>query len=289
MAVSILHTLDEKQREDIHKLITACNEYDGLKRQPSLRKEDNYQEDLNSYFCYYGETTLLSVLIIYQPFPGEAEITAYTLPSYRRQGYFKALFQKAKKELKKFGIHQAAFVVEYQSTDGKASALSLGACLIRSDYLMEYRYMQHEVKENLLVPEGVIVTNLTDENLKDGIFAFGKVFGWEQEQIEEMMKESLDSENCQTYLAYLKGKIAGVMSVQRGETSASLFGFGIIEKYRGKGYGKYFLSYILESLKENDREKVILQVESESKEALLLYKKTGFTILEEYDYYYIKI
>lgn len=289
MAVSIFHTLEEKQREDILKLIAACNEYDGLKRQPCLKEEDNYDRELNSYFCYYNENTLLSVLILYQPFKEEAEISAYTLPSYRRQGYFKALFQTAQKELGKYGIRQAAFVAEYQSEAGKACALALGAKLIRSDYLLACQLGQQKKWEERQDQEKLLVTDLTSKNLKDGINAFEQIFGWEKEQIEDMLKESLDSLNCRTYLAYIKGRIAGILSVQSGETAASVFGFGILGKYRGKGCGKYFLSYILDVLEQEGKEKVILQVESESREAFMLYKKAGFTIMEEYDYYYKNI
>ncbi|WP_139243262.1 GNAT family N-acetyltransferase [Anaerocolumna xylanovorans] len=284
MGVLIFHTLNEKQKEDILKLIAACNEYDGLKRQPGLSEEDNCEKELKSYFCYYEDNSLLSTLIIYQPFPGEAQITAYTLPSYRRQGYFKALFSKAKKELKKFGIYHAAFVAEYQSTDGRYAALSLGAELERSDYLMAYHYGQEKGTE-FKAPDGFLVTDLTNEKLKDGIYVFQKVFGWEEEQIEELMIETLDSSCCRTYLGYIKGKIAGTLSVQYDNNTASIFGFGILKKYRGKGYGKYFLSFVLAALKEKGITKVLLQVESESREAFELYKKAGFDILEEYDYY----
>lgn len=285
MGVLIFHTLDEKQKEDILKLIAACNEYDGLKRQPCISEEDNYEKELRSYFCYYENNSLLSALILYQPFPGEAEITAYTLPSYRRQGYFKALFLEALKELNKFGIYQAAFVVEFLSSGGRSCALSLGAKLERADYLMAFHYGQETADKECKAPEGFLVTTLTKKNFKDGVSAFQKVFGWEEGQIEEVMKETLDSSSSRTYLGYIKGKIAGILSIQYDTETASIFGFGILKKYRGKGYGKYFLSFVLAELKERGMTKVILQVESESREAFELYKKAGFVILEEYDYY----
>lgn len=289
MAVSILHSLNEKQQEDIRKLIAVCNEYDELKRQPDLKEEDNYNAELNSYYCYYEQDNLLSVLIIYQPFEEEAEITAYTLPSYRRQGYFKALLKAAWKELKKFGILQIAFVVEYQSKDGKDCAAGLGADIERSDYLMVYDYNAIREREVIENSKEIIVTDLTTDNMKDGIKVFRQIFNWEEEQIEEVMRESLGSPDYHTYLGYVNGKIAGTLSVYQRVTSVSIFGFGILKRYRGKGYGKCFLNHILSIYKQEGKEKVILQVESERQEAFHLYKKTGFTVLEEYDYYYMDI
>lgn len=289
MAVLILHSLNDIQKEDIQKLITICNEYDELKRQPDLKEEDNYNAKLNSFYCYYEQNKLLSVLIIFQPFESEAEITAYTLPSYRRQGYFKVLFHAACKELKKFGVSQIAFVVEYQSKDGKACAVDLGADMGRSDYLMAYNYKAKEKREDVGLMDDIIVTDLTNINRNEGIKTFQQIFNWDEEQIEELLNESLDSSDYHTYLAYIKGKAAGTLSIYQHNSSVSIFGFGIIKRYRGKGYGKSFLNHVLNIYKEEGKEKVLLQVESERQEAFLLYKKTGFDILEEYDYYYLDI
>ena len=45
----------------------------------------------------------------------EAEISAFTLPEYRCNGYFKLLLSKAIQELNKFNIRDILFVCEKQS------------------------------------------------------------------------------------------------------------------------------------------------------------------------------
>lgn len=293
MAVLILHTLKEEQRKDILQLITTCNEYDGLRRQPVLDEGDNYNQELRSFVLYYHREELLSVLLIYQPYPDEAEITAYTLPSFRRQGYFRALYSKALKELVKYHIKNAAFVTENHSIDGKACALSMKAVYKRSDYLLSYQFQEEEEREKLL---GLLsnrtdffITALSKENFESGILTFQMIFGWEREEADEILKETLESVSSKSYLAYVGNKVVGIASLHLGKAEASLYGFGILEEFRGAGYGKYFLAWILNALWNEEKSKVNLQVESESCEALALYRKMGFITVEQYDYYYKKI
>ena len=288
MSIITLHTLNEKQREDINQLITACNENDKLKRLPVLEEGDNYYPELKSYYCFYQKEVLISTLILYQPFPDEAEISAYTLPSHRRQGYFKSLYKKAVKELKKFDISIAVLVVENKSITGKACAEAFRAMAGRSDYLMSYDIKSdRDYKEG--VPENFTVEKLTGNNLMEGIEVFREIFEWEQDTVQEMLELSLEDSNTQTFLLRSKGKAIGILSLHLGSKDASVYGFGIRKRYRGEGYGKAFLVWAVSEIKDRGREKVLLQVESESKEALQLYKTFGFSIVEQYDYHYMTI
>jgi ribosomal protein S18 acetylase RimI-like enzyme len=291
MSIITLHTLNEKQREEINQLIIACNEYDKLKRLPVLEEEDNYYPELKSYYCFYQKNVLVSVLILYQPFPDEAEISAYTLPSYRRQGYFKSLYVEAIKELKKYHISIAVLVVENNSISGKACAEALKAKSGRSDYLMSYELkLEMSYKEyQEIFKEKYTVVQLTKNNLVEGTKVFQEIFEWEHETVQEMMGLSLKDSGTQTFLLCTEGTAIGTLSLHLGSMDASIYGFGINKKYRGKGFGKAFLVWTLSALKDMGREKVVLQVESESMEAFQLYKNFGFTILEQYDYHYKKI
>ncbi len=288
MSIITLHTLNEKQREDINQLITPGNDDDKLKRLPVLEEGDNYYPELKSYYCFYQKEVLISALIIYQPFPDEAEISAYTLPSHRRQGYFKSLYGKAVKELKKFHISIAVLVVENKSITGKACAEAFRAKAGRSDYLMSYAIKSdRDYKEGL--PENFTVEQLTGNNLMEGIEVFREIFEWEQDTVQEMLELSLEASDTLTFLLCLKGTAIGTISLHLGSKDASVYGFGIRERYRGEGYGKVFLVWAISALKAMGREKVVLQVESESREALQLYKTFGFVIAEQYDYHYKKI
>jgi len=63
---------------------------------------------------------------------------------------------------------------------------------------------------------------------------------------------------------------------------AIIVNFGIIEKYRQEGYGKLFLSYLLNIAKDNDFSKVSLRVDSNNLVAFKLYQSLGFNIKREF-------
>lgn len=66
------------------------------------------------------------------------------------------------------------------------------------------------------------------------------------------------------------------------DKAAIIVNFGIIEKYRKEGYGKVFLSYLLNTAMDNDFSKVSLRVDSNNVAALKLYLSLGFNIKREF-------
>jgi len=57
--------------------------------------------------------------------------------------------------------------------------------------------------------------------------------------------------------------------------------FGLLSKYRGKGYGKYFLKYILNYTKSIGYEKAYIKVDINNFVAINLYKSVGFIEIKE--------
>ncbi|MBA5851936.1 GNAT family N-acetyltransferase [Clostridium sp. cel8] len=60
-----------------------------------------------------------------------------------------------------------------------------------------------------------------------------------------------------------------------------LVNFGIIEKYRGHGYSKYFLKYLLKITYHNGFHNIRIKVKSSNYIAINLYKSMGFKIYQE--------
>lgn len=61
------------------------------------------------------------------------------------------------------------------------------------------------------------------------------------------------------------------------EDAPYIVNFGLLNKWRNKGYGKIFLSYLLKILYNNDFKIVKIKVESNNFGAINLYKSMGFT------------
>ncbi|URZ00675.1 GNAT family N-acetyltransferase [Clostridium felsineum] len=62
----------------------------------------------------------------------------------------------------------------------------------------------------------------------------------------------------------------------------TIVNFGIIEEYRGKGYGRYFLSYILNVLRNRNYKTVYIKVDMNNIPAINLYISMGFVKEIEY-------
>lgn len=67
----------------------------------------------------------------------------------------------------------------------------------------------------------------------------------------------------------------GQFIVKNGEPT--VVNFGILKFYRGKGYGRYFLKYILNCLKKIGYNKAYIKVDTDNTVAINLYKSVGFT------------
>jgi Acetyltransferases len=57
--------------------------------------------------------------------------------------------------------------------------------------------------------------------------------------------------------------------------------FGILKEYRGKGYSKAFLAYLIKIIKFNGFSDVMIKVKTTNRIALNLYEATGFKIINE--------
>jgi GNAT superfamily N-acetyltransferase len=57
--------------------------------------------------------------------------------------------------------------------------------------------------------------------------------------------------------------------------------FGIIKEFRGRGYSRYFLIYILNLIHFNGFNKIIIKVKNSNYIALNLYKSVGFKVKRE--------
>ncbi|AAK79804.1 GNAT family N-acetyltransferase [Clostridium acetobutylicum] len=62
----------------------------------------------------------------------------------------------------------------------------------------------------------------------------------------------------------------------------TIVNFGIVEQYRGNGYGRYFLSYILNILKNRGCKVVYIKVDMNNVPAINLYTSMGFVKEIEY-------
>ena len=116
-----------------------------------------------------------------------------------------------------------------------------------------------------------------------------QIFNDSYENAETMVHKSFESSFRQQYLAVLDREFIGMGGVSFEQDGAYIFGFGIIPKYQGKGFGKDMLKLILQDLIKQNVEKIMIDVNSENEKAFNLYKKYGFEVQTSFEYFRKKV
>lgn len=276
-----INQLNEQQISDVRELEQVCQLNDGLKGTLFLSNEINFNQDIDSFYLLYDNTKLVSFLLLFIPTATEAEISAYTLPTCRKQGHFKALLEKAIAELKNYDINKILFAYESCSADAKYALESYHTEYSFSEYVLTYNPSDFSKIDSRLRLE------LVSESLIPDVAALDcKVFEseYEYEESLSMITKSFKSDTIKPYCAFLNDELVGTCGINLDGGEVYIFGVGICPDFQGKGYGKEMLHLLLEQIILNEHGKIKLEVNSKNKAAYQLYIKAGFQIETQFDY-----
>ncbi|WP_346915839.1 GNAT family N-acetyltransferase [Clostridium sp.] len=271
--------LTENQITEILNLETVSFGEDALENHAFLSNEINFDKTVQCFYMGYENDVLVAFLTTFIPTSYEGEILAVTHPEYRGRGYFKKLFQCAKETLLSKGINKVLLVVEPKSRSGVEVLKSFKySKLERSEYRMSY-----SGSKTLIEYPNLKFFQVNNENKE----IFAKITREAFPDLEDssnFIDTVIYSENRKGYISYREGVPVGVFDFNYEEGHAFLYGVAIAIPYRGKGFGKQLVGFALnEGLKKSD--KVVLDVDSENPAAFNLYKKCGFQIDFQVDYY----
>jgi len=87
----------------------------------------------------------------------------------------------------------------------------------------------------------------------------------------------------------IEGKPVGKVDVNMEGTIAELTGFCMVPELRGMGHGKAILLGIVDILRAEGKERIVLDVQTGNDIALGLYQKSGFRRAFTIDYYEITL
>jgi len=281
MTIEAYISLSDKAKKEVLDLESVCIEHDNLRGSFFLDPSLNLDPRIKSFFLYYQKGKLISMLSMFIPTKHEAEITGYTLPTFRRKGYFKSLLGKAVEELEKFDIPELLFVCESPSIQGKKVVNALKADYKHTEYFMRLDKSRY----SCLNAYRLRLLKAEQKDLERAITAYMRVFDDSYEESKSLIKNCFESDARVQYLAVLNDAIIGVGSANLEGEDVSIFGLGVVPDCYGKGYGKELLHLIVDRLLERGRSEITIEVNSENETALALYKKTGFRIEVAYEYY----
>ncbi|WP_346915836.1 GNAT family N-acetyltransferase [Clostridium sp.] len=279
MRIEMTNKLTENQITEILNLETVSFGEDALENHAFLSNEINFDKTVQCFYMGYENDVLVAFLTTFIPTSYEGEILAVTHPEYRGRGYFKKLFQCAKETLLLKGINKVLLVVEPKSRSGVEVLKSFKYVeLERSEYRMSY-----SSSKTLIEYPNLQFFQVNNEN-KEIFSEITREAFPDLEDSSNFIDTVIYSENRKGYIAYKEGVPVGVFDFNYEEGHAFLYGVAIATAYRGEGFGKQLVGFALnEGLKKSD--KVVLDVDSENPTAFNLYKKCGFQIDFQVDYY----
>jgi ribosomal protein S18 acetylase RimI-like enzyme len=83
----------------------------------------------------------------------------------------------------------------------------------------------------------------------------------------------------------LGDQMIGLCRVNFGEDKPGIYTVGISPQLQGRGYGAQMLNLVLEMLIGMGYQEVVIDVDSENASAYHLYRKAGFAVQTQFDYY----
>jgi ribosomal protein S18 acetylase RimI-like enzyme len=285
MEIIQVQHLNKIQRKEIITLVDICNNYESLEKAIYLDGSDDCME-IDNFYLLYQNQRLISLIVI-NPVEEDIieviEVCGYTLPEFRQKGYFKYLLNKVKEDLCKYPNLNIQFVMEAKSQSALKTMEALNKRYMKSEYLLKINMKDSNIKP--VSRKNLNICLLNSNTLKEAVKVNMETLSMEKEEAEYMFEEILNAKDLEYYCAYYEGELIGVCGLSYGEHSASVFGFGVKEKYQGFGFGRELLTYLIELVSKKSYSFITLHVSSLSGKALTLYEHMGFYIKSQYDYY----
>ncbi|TDQ42955.1 GNAT family N-acetyltransferase [Aureibacillus halotolerans] len=267
--------MDSRKLEEIKELQSNVEKHDNIRLKLNwdmLAKRKNTGE--YDYFHYTGQK-LTGFLGVYD-FGSKLEICSMVDASSRRQGVATSLFSQA---LSDWGASKKEILYNYPegSKSGEAFAKENGWVLAFTEYEMCCEISPGDEASVINVRDA----QPTDEDMI--YFLDTQGFEMSLEDAKGIYYIQEDPTNG-TQLIEVAGEIVGKMRLDIGETETWIYGFVIMEKHRGKGYGRAALWQVTkEQLRTKKR--VCLEVVATNAGALHLYESCGYTSFGAQHYY----
>lgn len=265
--------------EPIQELERICRETDGTNLHVGL---DNLTGDSSDrVYLYQTEGRLTGYFSWYSVDGIEANINAMVHPQRRSQGIFRAMLEAAAKDMREQGIYACRFKVPADSGAGQHTMEHLGAKFDKSQYAMEFLALPSEQLRN----PNLVIRPETLEDFGFMVRCSSQAFGDSEEWTLRYFGNTREP-NRHAYIGFDGAVRVGMIRVKLlGSDTAVIHDFCVSPACQGRGYGRDMLIQTVRLLLSEGRTRIRLSVITENRNALELYRRSGFEIVSKSDYY----
>jgi ribosomal protein S18 acetylase RimI-like enzyme len=269
--------------EHAHRLVDRCNQTDGL----DLPLEVNAESvaDGSIYGLAWSGAALIGLLGIHGRH--EPELCLAVTPEWRRRGIGRALLETGKATIRQRGNSECLLVTDEASAAARAFVAAVGGQYHGSEYRL--------VLDEAAVPIGRAWPNPVE--LRQGMSADVEViarivaesFGDEAADIKPWVERTLPLENHRFFIGSVGGEPIGNIRTNSYGSVIYITTFGVLPEWRGRGFGRQMLLRTVDRLIAENWPKILIEVETNNRNALGLYLSCGFKEATTYGFYRLKI
>jgi ribosomal protein S18 acetylase RimI-like enzyme len=288
-SIKLKNSIERDDYENIKGLENVCREYDNtsLKLELDYKLSNSKQTGIDlvniNEFMYFNNDELIGYLGICDFGGDEIEVNGMVHPEYRRIGVFKRLFSLARDEWQKRKSISMLLLSDHESTSGLEFIKSVCDGYAHSEYDMILNVENFKrIKSDTLKLRKVTKDDTSEITRQNKVY-----FNMEFSEEDNIETEGGNYKNI-TYMAENEHGAVGKVRIEINNKQGGIYGLGVLPEYRGIGYGREILSMAIEELLKNNAEEIFLQVLTNNKNALNLYKSCGFSERYTMDYYIIR-
>lgn len=282
--IKLRESLDKNDYSDINDLKNKCMEYDKtyLKLEIDFKMDNAGKKSENmkhiNEFMFYDKNMLIGYIGICCFDGVELEVNGMVHPEYRRKGIFTRLFSLVRDEFIKRDSKVMLLLSDNNSIGGIKFIKNITGDYDHSEYDMSLDMDAKQTFNDNMVFKKASYEDIN--NIVQNDFEFNDRF-------KDTSGNELDFKNLinTTYIMEKDNAIIGMVRLEVIGNAGGIYGLEVLSSYRGKGYGRELLNHSIKELKENNVESISLQVVTDNKNALNLYKSCGFKESYIMDYY----
>jgi ribosomal protein S18 acetylase RimI-like enzyme len=275
--------LDVAEQQSVAAFIAQCNMLDhlDLKINRGLTPSGAGQND---YFLAYSDEDLVGYAALDRGNP--TEVCGVVHPNWRRQGIGRALLDAMVSECRKSYADRILLICEDASPGGQAMMERIGA----DHSFSELRMVLANYQRRPPVAPQMIVRHATRADIEAIALLISRAFDDGIASARARLDESIDAPSTQYYLAELDGSPIGCLNIFRdGDGSAGIYGFSVRPDLRGKGYGRQFMTTVIDDVLQSAPSRITLEVLTRNAPAVGLYRSVGFAEETVYGYFIYRL
>ena len=272
MEIRIYSQPSQEIKDQLFELVQSCHVTDGTYRLPYLDNAYNFDAEMPAFFLANRDHQTVGFLSVYADEPGQAEVSVYVLPDYRRQGIASTLLQEFSKVAEKYDLSQIEYISEAKFlADHTTFAEKFDYDLKEAEIWLEQAAWTFPEEEK----EGVEVL-LGRKEMVAEIAAFqSQIFEMPMETALHYASQALESPDSLLYVLKKDGQIVASCSVDTTFGSNHLFSLAVDQAFQGQGLGSHLVRSILNDLASRNGQVCQIVVEAQNAGALRLYERLG--------------